>query len=683
MKQFRQWGIVLITILLLTACSEEDKQELSKKADSLIETAYKKKDYNQILQLADSLERTGIITPAKAYYWLGYASDRMKKLRMAEFYWKASMDAAAKSTSEENVDFYAKSASRLTNLLSVRGDYESALKIAIPASQRLEQLECDSISDYVNLLIYIGCCQAGLGYSGESTFDGFERAYKIHLNNIENDHTDEAYKNAIAGLVNIAYACNQTKNYMAALNWIGHFGELLGEYEQRPSTDGDYVDKQVARFAIYKAIALEGLDRKTEAANVYENYLNTDYSQTPEGRINANDYLVAANRWEEAADNYRSLDAILGQRKGSYSMDDIKDLVLKKYQANLLAGRRDSAIAVSLQISNALEKAFKQAKATDAEEQATIVQKVEQMTEQKAKDERMKTYGLLGIFGLVILGFIAYLIIRRYSNQKMKEAYQSLSEDYDILEQETTEKERAATEHRITESIQQRMIPMELPKYRGLGLYASLIPGNGACGDLYDCLIRDGKLFFCIGNPIDKEAQSAVLAGMAWALFRNISYHEDRPEVIVNFINNALTMSGEKQRGVSLFVGVLDLDTWLLTYCNAEHTAPLLLTDEVNQLPVDENVPIGTRPNWDFTAQEITIEKGTMLYLYTSGLALARNSKRRQYGEKMVHGAALQAMKLDPSPKPFVENIQKAIDKFVESTPQSRDMTMLVIRRTS
>lgn len=683
MKQFRQWGIVLITILLLTACGEEDKQKLSKKADSLIETAYKKKDYNQILQLADSLERTGVIAPAKAYYWLGYASDRMKKLRMAEFYWKASMDAAAKSTSEENVNFYAKSASHLTNLLSVRGDYENALKIAIPASQRLEQLECDSISDYVNLLIYIGCCQAGLGYSGESTFDGFERAYKIHLSNIENDHTDEAYKNAIAGLVNIAFACNQTKNYMAALNWIGHFGELLGEYEQRPSTDADYVDKQVARFAIYKAIALEGLDRKTEAANVYENYLNTDYSQTPEGRINANDYLVAANRWEEAADNYSSLDAILGQRKGSYSIDDIKDLVLKKYQANLLAGRRDSAIAVSLQISNALDKAFKQAKATDAEEQATIVQKVEQMTEQKAKDERMKTYGLLGILGLVILGFIVYLIIRRHSNLKIKEAYQSLEEDYDILEKETTEKERAATEHRITESIQQRMIPMELPKYRGLGLYASLIPGNGACGDLYDCLIRDGKLFFCIGNPIDKEAQSAVLAGMAWALFRNISYHEDRPEVIVNFINNALTMSGEKQRGVSLFVGVLDLETWQLTYCNAEHMAPLLLTDEVNHLPIDENVPIGTRPNWDFTAQEITIEKGAMLFLYTNGLALARNSKRRQYGEKMVHGAALQAMKLDPSPKPFVENIQKAIDKFVESTPQSRDMTMLVIRRTS
>ena len=682
MNILRRGGIALITVLLLAACGEENNQEAGKTADSLIEAAYKKRDYNQILLLADSMERTDVMAPAKAYYWMGYASDRMKKMRMAEFYWKASMDAAANSTGKEDVDYYAKSASRLANLLSVRGDYESALKIAIPASKRLEQLECDSTSDYMNLLIYIGCCQAGLGHSGESTFDGFDRAYKIHLSNIEKEHTDETYKNAIAGLINIAYACNFTQNYMAALNWISHFGELLGEYEQRPSTDGDYVDKQVARFDIYKAIALEGLDRKAEAAKVYESLLNTDYSQTPEGRINANDYLVAANRWEEAADNYSSLDAILGQKKGSYSLDDIRDLVLKKYQANLLAGRQDSAVAVSLQISNALDKAFKQSKAIDAEEQATIIEKVEQMTAQKVRGERMKTYGLLGVLALVILGFIAYLLFRRHSNIKIKEAYQSLAEDYDILEQETAEKERAATEHRITEGIQQRMIPMELPKHPSLGIYASLVPGEGACGDLYDCLIRDGRLFFCIGNPIDKEAQSAVLAGMAWALFRNIAYHEDEPDVIVNFINNALTMSGEKQRGVSLFVGVLDLETWHLSYCNAEHITPLLLSDEVNPLPVDENVPVGTRPNYAFTTQETTINKGAMLFFYTSGLALAKSPKSRQYGEKMVHGAALQAMKLNPAPKPFVENIQKAIDKFVESTPQTRDMTMLVIRRT-
>ena len=335
-----------------------------------------------------------------------------------------------------------------------------------------------------------------------------------------------------------------------------------------------------------------------------------------------------------------------------------------------------------MQISDALDNAFKQAKLTDAEEQATIVQKVEQMTEQRTKDERMKNYGLLGVLGLVILGFIAYLFFRRHSSAKLKVAYQNLKEDYELLEQETTDKERAATEHRITESIQQCMMPQELPKHPGLGLYASLVPGDAACGDLYDCLIRDKKLFFCIGTPVDKEAQTAVLSSMAWALFRNISNHEDKPEVIVKFINNALAMSGKKQTGVSLFVGVIDLETWQMEYCNAGYTAaPLLLDAEVNHLSVDENVPVGTQPNWEFSAQETTIAKGAMLFLYTNGLAEAKNGNSKQYGDKMVCGAALQAMKMNPSPKPFVDNVQGAINKFIGDTPQDRDMTMLVIRR--
>ena len=673
---------VLLAALIIMGCDSKPSKEQIARDNALIESAHKNKNYNQIIQLADSLERMDILAPSKAYYWLGYASDRLKRMRMAEFYWKSSLDAAANSTSDESVDIYAKSASRLTNLLSVRGDYENALKIAIPAAERLEKLECDTTSDYVNLLIYIGCCQAGLGYSGESTEDGFKRAFNKHLENIEKNHTDEAYKNAFAGLINIAYACNYTKNYNAALNWVSKFGELLGEYEQRPSTDGDYIDKQVARFDIYKAIALVGLDRKDEAAKVYEQYLETDYSNTPEGRINANDYLVAANRWEEAADNYRSLDTMLGNNKGSYSMDDIRNLMLKKFKANMLAGRRDSAIAVSLQISNALDKAFDQAKRIDDEEQATIVEKVEQMTNQRAKDERMKAWGLLGVLGLVILAFIAYFIFRRQATIRMKEAYQELEEECELLEKRTAEKAQADTVHRITHSIQQRMLPQDLPQYPGLGLSTMVISSDGVSGDLYDCMIRDEKLIFCIGNPAEKDVESSMLTGMVWSLFRNIACHEDTPEQIVTFINKALTNNSDSQMGVSLFVGILDLQTGNMTYCNAGYLNPLLLDEEVNPLPVDDNLPVGMKSSWKYTSQEMTLDKGVMLFLYSSGLSKAKNNHSRQYGNKMVRGAALQALKLNPKPDLFLDSMRDAVEKYTGDTPQDSDMTMLVIRRS-
>lgn len=682
-KHMKKLSIIslLLAATMMTGCEKTASQEQCDRANNLIESAYKKRDYSLILQLADSLENEGSLSIAQANYWRGYASDKMKRKRMAEFYWNASLDAAANSTSEEGIDIYAKSASRLANLLSVRGDYETALNFAIPAANRLEKLEADTLSDYINLLIYIGCCQAGLGQTGESTADGFERAYKKHLENIEKNHTDESYKNAIAGLINIAYACNITKNYADAINWTAKFGELLGEYEQRPSTNGDYVDKQIARFGIYKAIALEGLGRKDAAAKEFEEYQNTDFSKTPEGRINAIDYLAVAKRWEEAADNYSSLDAMLGLKR-YYSLDDIKDLMIKKYHANLMAGRRDSAFAVSLQISNSLDKAFAQAKQIDEEEQSMIIKRVEQQTALREKYERMKAYGALGVLGLVILAFLAILLYSRNTNKRLKQAYRNLEESNELLEKETADKERANTEHRITQSIQQKMVPEALPQCKGYGLYATMIPSDGVCGDLYDCILRDDKLYFCIGNPVDKDAQSSVLAGMVWALFRNVAEHEDTPKNIVTEINTALVKSGDRQMGVTLFVGIIDLVTGHLTYCNAGHGAPLLLEEEVTPLSVDENPPLGSKFRWDFIEHELMLEKGSMLFLFTSGLGLARNPKRKQYGDKMVHGAALQAMKMNSAPRPFVENIQQTIEKFIDGAPQSRDMTMLVIRKS-
>jgi sigma-B regulation protein RsbU (phosphoserine phosphatase) len=208
-----------------------------------------------------------------------------------------------------------------------------------------------------------------------------------------------------------------------------------------------------------------------------------------------------------------------------------------------------------------------------------------------------------------------------------------------------------------------------------------MVPSNTLCGDLYDCIARDDKLIFCIGNPVDEDAQSSVLAGMVWALFRNLAEHEYSPKRIVTEINNALVKGNDRQMGVTLFVGMLDLPTGLLTYCNAGHKPPLLLGAEVSPLSDDENPPLGSTFRWDFVEQELTLEKGSTLFLYTRGLGLAQNSKQKQYGEKMVHGAALQALKMNASPKPFVENILQTIEKFIDGVPQTRDMTMFVIRK--
>ena len=134
--------------------------------------------------------------------------------------------------------------------------------------------------------------------------------------------------------------------------------------------------------------------------------------------------------------------------------------------------------------------------------------------------------------------------------------------------------------------------------------------------------------------------------------------------------------------GVSLFVGILDLPTGNMMYCNAGYLTPLLLDEEVNPLPVDDNLPVGMKSSWKYTSQEMALDKGVMLFLYSSGLSKAKNNHSRQYGNKMVRGAALQALKLNPKPDLFLDSMRDAVEKYTGDTPQDSDMTMLVIRRS-
>ena len=82
MRKAGLWTIVVVTMIIAIACG---KQNQSGDGDELMERAYKSRDYSGLVRQADSLESIGQLSQAKAYYWRGYACDRQKKLRMAEF----------------------------------------------------------------------------------------------------------------------------------------------------------------------------------------------------------------------------------------------------------------------------------------------------------------------------------------------------------------------------------------------------------------------------------------------------------------------------------------------------------------------------------------------------------------------------------------------------------------------
>jgi len=672
-------GAALFTIhfsLITTGCGNGPSQEQAEKADQQIENAHKAKDYQQLMMLADQLESKGILTPAKAYYWRGYASDRTNRRRMAEFYY----NTALKEAGTDDPEILAKAASHLTNLMAIRGDYENGIKIATPVVRQLEEQQCDTTSDYVNLLIYIGCCQAGLGQTGDATADGFEKAYQKHLDNVKKNRTDEAYKDAFAGLINITYACNFIGDYRDAIKWNGHFSEMLSEYEQRPGVNADYVDKQQARYHLYQAQALEGLHNADEAAKAFENFLTTAYAKTPEGRILANDYLIAAKRWGEAADNYQSLDALLGEDQGGYSLENIQDFVLKKYQANLLAGRRDTAVAVSMLLCDSLASAFERAKEVDTKEQAVIVSKVEDLNNQQMAVNRrhqIENYCLIALLFLAIVGYVFY---RRHHHYQLHLAHRELRKEYGELESVATERSRRETEERIAAAIQQRHVTTDsgLQSPDSCLLVAST-PGTMAGSSFCEAIRKGDSQLFCIGSATGKGVEAATAAAMAWAQFRTAAAFESAPERIVTAISEAI--ADGKNMPVRLFVGAYNQATGELEYCNAGNNTPLLADDELTMLPADDSEPAGTQPGYAYTAQQATIAKGKLLFLYTDTVAQATDANGKTLGDKHLRGMALQAYKTDARPEPFFKNIQKAIADFSAGAPQADDVTLMVIGR--
>ena len=668
MKRIYFFALMLTaaSLLALTACkSEKPSEEGHTRALRQIQIAYEERDYQELLRLADSLCTIGELSEPEAYYWQGYASDRTKQLRMAEFYWKTAVAQTSNSTEPEDLAIYAKSASHLANVLGSRGEYEVVLDIIQPVVNRLKELKCDTMSDYNNLVLMIGLCQSRFGLSRDAANESYEQAYQTHMKNIEEHRSDQAYKNAIAGVVNIAYNCNETKSYRDALLWIDRYGELIRQYEQRNGADPAYVDRQWARYDIYRTIALDGLGKKDEAAKVYEHYLTTQYSRTPEGRIAVNDYLAAASRWEEVAENYECLDDLLGHK--NYSIEDFQKMVLPKFKANLQAGRRDSAMAVALDISHSLDTAITEARKQDAQELAVIRQKAEKLAADEALAIRQRTNNLFLALALVFGGFAVYTYYRHRKTLRGIKKHRELKEAYNELENTKTMVNKAILEQEISRNIQLAMTPDAPPQNDDIRLFASLKPADATDCDLYDYFVSNDKFFFCIGDAKGTGINASTSMAITRTEFRSLASDKVEPAEIVTSINKKLTDRKNPDMAVTLLLGILDLTTGRLRYTNAEQTAPLLVGSGIGLLPVDKNAAVGTHPDYRYSTQETRIDPGTLIFLYTQDLLEAKNDANDSYGHRRMLGESLQASKMlseKLTPEAFDKWMKEAIARF-------------------
>ncbi len=272
--------------------------------------------------------------------------------------------------------------------------------------------------------------------------------------------------------------------------------------------------------------------------------------------------------------------------------------------------------------------------------------------------------------GLLMLSIIIWLLTRAFKR----------------LNNINAEKERIGSELRVASNIQQAMIPKTFPPYPDrddLQVYGLLEPAKEVGGDLFDFYIRDEKLFFCIGDVAGKGVPASLVMAVTRSLFRTISAHESAPARIVDLMNESMSDGNESLMFVTFFLGVLDLPTGRLRYCNAGHDKPLVIeAEKVAYLPVEPNIPLGIMSDFHFTGQEALINPHSIIFLYTDGLTEAENATHAQFGNDRMLDVARNCRKHTDAPQLLTAEMQKAVEAFVAGAEKSDDLTMLSVAYT-
>jgi len=276
--------------------------------------------------------------------------------------------------------------------------------------------------------------------------------------------------------------------------------------------------------------------------------------------------------------------------------------------------------------------------------------------------------GILMLLGLIVLALIVVYSTR--TTRKMVEFAEK--------------NQRMEGELEAAQTIQMAMVPKVFPPFLDrldLNIFGMVDPAKEVGGDLYDFYVRHDKLFFCVGDVSGKGIAAALVMATARSLFRSVTSKVENAATIVGLMNNALSEQNEQNMFLTLFLGVLDLETGQLEYCNAGHNAPVLITSrnsKAETLPVLPNLPMGIEKGFAFQGQTAELRYNDMIFLYTDGLNEAENPQHEQYGEERM--MTLLAGHVASRPRVVVENMQASVAAFANGAPQSDDLTMLCIR---
>jgi sigma-B regulation protein RsbU (phosphoserine phosphatase) len=230
--------------------------------------------------------------------------------------------------------------------------------------------------------------------------------------------------------------------------------------------------------------------------------------------------------------------------------------------------------------------------------------------------------------------------------------------------------------------IQQSLIKTDFPAFperNDIDLYAFYKPARVVSGDLFDYFfIDDDNLIFTIGDVSGKGVPAAIFMSIAQTIIKNNASYK-KAKNIVNKTNQDLCTDNMHQFFLTLFLGVLNVKKGELYYCNAAHTATLIIRKDGSIIELNEThgLPLGLYIDRDYQDSKIKLEYGDKIVLYTDGVSEMLNENKEQFGIKRLK-ENLVPLK-DLGPEDLVTQVEKLLDIYRGNAPQSDDICVFVV----
>ncbi|MBR1732359.1 MAG: serine/threonine-protein phosphatase, partial [Alloprevotella sp.] len=304
----------------------------------------------------------------------------------------------------------------------------------------------------------------------------------------------------------------------------------------------------------------------------------------------------------------------------------------------------------------------------------------------KMRQEREQYRLTMLIVGVIVVALTGFTVFRYRASQRLakahgrlQKAHEELQTAFEWLQDAVTAREQVESDLRIARDIQTGMLPQTFPERGDLDLYASMTPAKEVGGDLYCYLLLDELLYFCVGDVSGKGVPAALFMAQAIRQFRSNAKQWLDPATIATYMNNELTEANDQGMFVTMFLGVVNLQSGRLKYCNAGHNPPVLVRDGVPEfMELESNAPIGLWPGLEYVGEEMVDIRGFPLFIYTDGLNEAENRRQEQFTDERL----LKTIAESPftSSRELTERLRRAVEQHRDGAEPSDDLTMMCLK---